>query len=302
MPILCLVCFVAAPTQINRARRAIPSAFTELVKRVATLVFGETFADQLTDLTPFQLSMRIQAPSFVDLETSTGPMRTHLFRPDGPGRYPGVILYSEIYQMTAPIARTAAVLAGHGLLVAVPDVYHEFTELGESFAYDKEGTDRGNRLKIEKEITAYDADARSVIDFFGSDEGCTGKVGTVGICLGGHLAFRAAMNEEVKAGVCFYATDIHKRSLGKGMNDNSLDRITEIQAEMLMIWGRQDPHIPAEGRRMIYDAMTAAGVSFSWHEFNGEHAFMRDEGHRYDPELALLLNSMACQHLNRHLR
>jgi carboxymethylenebutenolidase len=53
---------------------------------------------------------------------------------------------------------------------------------------------------------------------------------------------------------------------------------------------------------MIYDAMTAAGVSFSWHEFNGEHAFMRDEGHRYDPELALLLNSMACQHLNRHLR
>ncbi|EMB15557.1 dienelactone hydrolase family protein [Rhodopirellula europaea] len=246
--------------------------------------------------------MRIQAPSFVDLETPTGPMRTHLFRPDGSGRYPGVILYSEIYQMTAPIARTAAVLAGHGLLVAVPDVYHEFTELGESFAYDKEGTDRGNRLKIEKEITAYDADARSVIDFFGGDEGCTGKVGTVGICLGGHLAFRAAMNEEVDAGVCFYATDIHKRSLGKGMNDNSLDRIPEIEAEMLMIWGRQDPHIPAEGRRMIYDAMTAAGVSFSWHEFNGEHAFMRDEGHRYDPELALLLNSMACQHLNRHLR
>ena len=86
------------------------------------------------------------------------------------------------------------------------------------------------------------------------------------------------------------------------MNDNSLDRIPEIKAEMLMIWGRQDPHIPAEGRRMIYDAMTAAGVSFSWHEFNGEHAFMRDEGHRYDPELAMLLNSMACQHLNRHLR
>ena len=291
-----------APLDANRAQQAIPFVFVELVKRVAILVFGELFAVPLTDLTPSRLSMRIQAPSFVDLETPTGPMRTHLFRPDGPGRYPGVILYSEIYQMTAPIARTAAVLAGHGLLVAVPDVYHEFTELGESFAYDKEGTDRGNRLKIEKEITAYDADARSVIDFFVGDEGCTGKVGTVGICLGGHLAFRAAMNEEVDAGVCFYATDIHKRSLGKGMNDNSLDRIPEIKAEMLMIWGRQDPHIPAEGRRMIYDAMTAAGVSFSWHEFNGEHAFMRDEGHRYDPELALLLNSMACQHLNSHLR
>jgi carboxymethylenebutenolidase len=28
-------------------------------------------------------------------------------------------------------------------------------------------------------------------------------------------------------------------------------------------------------------------VNFTWHEFNGAHAFMRDEGPRYDPELAL---------------
>ncbi len=76
-------------------------------------------------------------------------MRTHLFRPQGrPGaKFPGLMLFSEIYQMTSPIARTAAVLAGHGYLVAVPDVYHEFTELGEVFAYDKAGTDRGNALK-----------------------------------------------------------------------------------------------------------------------------------------------------------
>ncbi|MCC9657235.1 dienelactone hydrolase family protein [Rhodopirellula halodulae] len=246
--------------------------------------------------------MRIQAQSHVDLQTPSGPMRTHLFRPDGPGRYPGVILFSEIYQMTAPIARTAALIAGHGLTVAVPDVYHEYTELGEAFQYDKEGTDRGNKLKIEKEISAYDADARTVIDFFLQDEHCTDQVGSVGICLGGHLAFRAAMNPEVKSGVCFYATDIHKRSLGRGMNDNTLDRMDEVHAEMMMVWGRQDPHISGEGRRLIYDAMTSANIHFSWHEFNGEHAFMRDEGHRYDPELALLLNSMMCKHLNRHLK
>ncbi len=53
-----------------------------------------------------------------------------------------------------------------------------------------------------------------------------------------------------------------------------------------MIWGRQDPHIPREGRRVIHDAMDDAELDFTWHEVNGQHAFIRDEGHRYDPELA----------------
>ena len=49
--------------------------------------------------------MRLQPLSHVDLATPYGPMRTHLFRPDGEGPYPGVILFAEIYQMTGPIAR-----------------------------------------------------------------------------------------------------------------------------------------------------------------------------------------------------
>jgi carboxymethylenebutenolidase len=252
--------------------------------------------------------MRIQPTAFVDLSTPLGPMRTHLFRPlptrnaDQVAKYPAVLLYSEIYQMTGPIARTAAMLAGQGFLVAVPDVYHEFTEPGEVFAYDKAGTDRGNELKITKELRSYDADSRAVIDYLLVDPGCTGRIGAMGICLGGHLAFRAAMNSEVLACVCFYATDIHKGSLGKGLKDDSLARIPEIHGELMMVWGRQDPHIPAAGRRLIYDSLSAAGTSFSWHEFNGEHAFMRDEGHRYDPALAHTIYGMAFEHLTTHLK
>ena len=52
-----------------------------------------------------------------------------------------------------------------------------------------------------------------------------------------------------------------------------------------MIWGRQDPHIPREGRALIYQTLTKAGVTFTWHEFNAAHAFIRDEGPRY-PALA----------------
>jgi carboxymethylenebutenolidase len=126
-------------------------------------------------------------------------------------------------------------------------------------------------------------------------------LGTVGICIGGHLAFRAGMNPEVLAGACFYATDIHKRSLGLGMKDDTLDRAAEINGEMLMIWGRQDPHVPEEGRRLIQARMSEAGIHYTWHEFNGAHAFMRDEGPRYDPALALLCYRMVIDLLKRKL-
>jgi carboxymethylenebutenolidase len=223
----------------------------------------------------------------VDLSTQNGLMRTEVLQPVAPGRYPGLVLFSEIFQITAPIRRTAALLAGHGFVVAVPEVYHEFLPAGTVLAYDTAGAEQGNQLKTTKTVASYDDDARATLAFLRAHPACTGKLGVMGMCLGGHLAFRAAMNPDVRAGVCFYATDIHKRSLGKGMNDDSLDRLKEIKGELFMAWGKQDPHVPREGRALIYNAMTDAGLNFTWHEFNGQHAFLRDEGHRYDPELAL---------------
>ena len=236
-----------------------------------------------------------------DLPTQTGPMRTAILRPVAPGKYPGVLLFSEIFQITEPIRRTAAILAGHGFLVAVPEVYHEFLPAGTVLAYDATGAERGNQLKTAKTIASYDDDARAALAFLKSHPACTGKLGVMGMCLGGHLSFRAAMNPEVSAGVCLYATDIHKRSLGKGMSDDSLDRMKEIKGELLMIWGRQDPHVSREGRSLIYNAMTDAGLNFSWHEFNGQHAFIRDEGHRYDAELAFKCYGLALELLKRKL-
>jgi carboxymethylenebutenolidase len=245
--------------------------------------------------------MTINDNEVVDLPTPTGPMRTYILRPAAAGRYPGIVLFSEIFQVTGPIRRTAAFLAGHGWVVAVPEVYHELEPAGSVIAYDAAGAERGNAHKIAKPVSAYDADARVVIAHLQSRPDCTGKLGCCGICLGGHLSFRCAMNPQILAAACFYATDIHQRSLGQGKNDNSLDRIPEIKAELLMIWGRQDPHIPTAGRQLIYSALCSAGVSFTWHEFNGQHAFLRDEGPRYDPALARLCYELALELFQRNL-
>jgi carboxymethylenebutenolidase len=244
--------------------------------------------------------MIIVNDEYVTLDTPSGPMRTHIIRPATPGRYPGVVFYSEIFQITAPVRRMAAMLAGHGYIVAMPEIYHEYEPAGTILAYDQAGSDRGNILKTTKPVAAYDADARAVLDHLKSRPDCTGHLGAMGICIGGHLAFRAAMNPDVLATACFYATDIHKSALGKG-GDDSLQRAKDIKGELLMIWGRQDPHIPLEGRMKVLARVNELGIRLSWHEVNGAHAFMRDEGLRYDPELAYSLYGLVFDLFHRKL-
>jgi carboxymethylenebutenolidase len=237
----------------------------------------------------------------VDLPTMAGPMRTHLFRPAAPGRYPGLVLYSEIFQVTGPIRRTAAMMAGHGFSVAVPEVYHELEAPGTVLGYTPEGSARGNAHKVAKSLESYDSDARACIAFLKDAPHCTGRIGAMGMCLGGHLAFRAALQPEILAAACLYPTDLHKRSLGKGSADDSLDRVREIGGELLMIFGRQDPHIPAEARAAIYQALSGAERHFEWHEFNAAHAFLRDEGNRYNPSLAHLTYGLVVELFRRKL-
>ena len=245
--------------------------------------------------------MTLKEEFSVDVPTPTGAMRTYFLRPAVEGAYPGIILYSEIFQMTGPIRRTAALLAGHGYLVAVPEVYHELEPAGTVLAYDQAGADTGNAHKYGKELSAYDSDARALIDHLKSRDDCNGNLGAMGICLGGHLAFRTAMNPEILATACFYATDIHSHSLGRGKNDDSLPRAAEIKGELLHIWGRQDPHVPLEGRNRVKARLDEVDANFQWFEVNGAHAFMRDEGYRYDPELARRCYDLVLDLFHRNL-
>jgi|ERR1041384_5535181 hypothetical protein len=49
------------------------------------------------------------------------------------------------------------------------------------------------------------------------------------------------------------------------------------------------------------DALCAVNANFTWHEFNGQYAFIRDEGHRYDPALAMQCSQMALELFHRKL-
>ncbi|OJT12963.1 hypothetical protein TRAPUB_10528 [Trametes pubescens] len=136
------------------------------------------------------------------------------------------------------------------------------------------GTDRGNKYKvsdlihcssiysdhslhqIEKEVAAYD---------------------------------EAAFDRRVLASFCFFATDIHSATLGKGKTDNSLARVRAGEltnnGEVVMIFGKQDTHVPREGRDIIRKTLEDADVTATvrsttmptFIEVQAQHAFVRDE-------------------------
>lgn len=230
--------------------------------------------------------------TYEDVKTSFGTtLRIYVFTPKINGyphaKFPGVVLYSEIYQVTGPVRRFGQRIASQGYVVVAPAIYHNFVG-PEPLAYDAEGTDEGNKYKVEKPLESYDEDNRLCCDLLYRLPQFGGRIGATGMCLGGHLAFRALLDKRVTCATCFFPTDIHTRTLALGQKDDSLVRLCEEagpEQELVLIFGTWDTHVPPEGRDLIRARLREAGVAFSFLEVHGaQHAFIRDESSkgRYD--------------------
>ena len=98
-------------------------------------------------------------------QESPGVFLYHPTVPNYPqARFPAVVVFSEIYQVTGPVARFARQIAGHGYIVAAPSSYHEFTG-PEALAYDGPGTDAGNDYKIQKVRPTTKKELRNAVFF-----------------------------------------------------------------------------------------------------------------------------------------
>lgn len=201
------------------------------------------------------------------------------------GTYPGILCYSDIFQLTAPMLRSCIRLAGYGFVAAAPEIYHRIEAPGSVIPFDDRGRTRRLEDAAKTPVAHFDEDRRAALDYLSKHPRiANSQLGAMGFCIGGHLAFRAALEPDVRATVCFYGTGIHDGKLGQDRDAGSLGRAAEIRGKLLMVWGGQDPHVPAEGRTLIDRGLRQAAVDYAAKVYPCEHAFMRDEGPRYDPE------------------
>ena len=222
----------------------------------------------------------------VGLTVGDSLMRVYVARPEPTGQYPGILFYSDIYQLGRPITLLADRLAGYGFVVAAPEIFHRLEPVGAVIEPDDIGRLRGNDNARRTAIADYDADAAAVLDWLKTQpQVLPDELGTLGFCIGGHLAFRAALRADVDAAVCCYPTGLHSGKLGRG-TANTLDRVGEIRGEVLTIFGALDPHVPPAGREAILQALDQAGITHKTLLYEANHTFMRDDGYRYDPAAA----------------
>ncbi|QLQ78055.1 hypothetical protein HG537_0A03020 [Torulaspora globosa] len=251
--------------------------------------------------------------NYHDIKTSYGSnLRIYVFTPRLTGypcaKFPGVIVYSEIYQVTGPVRRFAQRIASEGYVVVAPAIYHNFVG-PEPLNYDVEGTDRGNEFKIKKPLESYDEDNKLCCDLLQSLPHFDGKrIGATGMCLGGHLAFRALLDKRVSCATCFFPTDIHSKTLGLNKNDDSLERVSREATrdqELVLIFGTLDTHVPPAGRDLIRQSLREQCVNFTFLELNAaQHAFIRDESSkgRYDAAITQSCLGFMFEQFNRKLK
>lgn len=202
--------------------------------------------------------------------TQLGGISGYLAKPSGSGPWPGLIVIQEWWGLDPQTKSIADRFAEAGYLAFAPDLYHgELAKLGDgqtaTTLVQKYGP--GAAAELDK---AYDA-------FKGLPE-CDGKVGSVGFCFGGRMSLELGLDRPLDAVCTFY---------GGGMQQ-LFERLDQIKAPVLGLYGDQDHSIPAGAIEEFDQILDRAGVE---HEVvvypNSGHAFFRDsDPNAYRPEAA----------------
>src|SRR6266550_51577 len=100
----------------------------------------------------------IVTTEYVSITSGQSAMRTFIAAPNRPGKFPGILLYSDIFQLTGPTLRSALRLAGYGFVVAAPEIYHRIEPAGMVIPFDDEGRDRGLADAAQTSVANFDLD------------------------------------------------------------------------------------------------------------------------------------------------
>lgn len=179
---------------------------------------------------------------------------------------PGVLLLQEIFGINDNIRGLAEKLADRGFVVLAPDMFWRLERRFES--KDESRLDEAMALVQRLDFGLAGQDMAATVARLRALPGCTGRVGAVGFCLGGTLAYLAAATAKpdgrgIDAAVSYYGSGIH------GM----LELAPAIECPVLMHYGDEDPYIPGEQIALVEAAFAdrpdvtvlhyAAGHAFS---------------------------------------
>jgi carboxymethylenebutenolidase len=151
-----------------------------------------------------------------------------------PGPRPALVVLPEIYNVNEWARGVARRYADEGFVVLVPDLFWRL-EPGQYLPYTPESQQKGRDLYARLDVETSVRDIDSALSWLRARPDSNGKVGVVGFCLGGQLAFLAGVGATPDAIVSFYGTDLGR----------FLDRVPQLNVPALLHFGETDVRVPA---------------------------------------------------------
>jgi carboxymethylenebutenolidase len=219
-------------------------------------------------------------------------MGGYLARPARPGTYPGLLVLQEIFGVNAHIRDIAERFAREGYVALAPELFHRSAPGYEGRYDDIQG---GMAQATKLTPAGVEADLAAAHGYLqGHASARRDRIGVVGYCMGGRLAFLANARLPLQAAVSYY---------GGGIATALLPLADTMAGPLLLVWAGQDGYIPPEHRRSVAEALRAAGKPFVDVEFShADHGFFCDARSNYEPRAARQVWALTLAFLAAHLQ
>ncbi len=206
------------------------------------------------------------------------------------GYGPGIVVLQEIFGVNGFVRTVAHWYAAHGFVALCPDLFWrqergvELTDKGAD--WDKafvlyQGLDEAKAVE----------DSAAAVQFLRQHPACNGRVGAVGFCLGGNLAYLLAVRFTPDCVVGYYGVSIEK----------SLNEATNLTSPLLLHIAGHDRFCPPEAQAAIHHALDPNPLVTIYDYKDEDHAFGRPAGDHYNAAAAELANLRALEFFVKHL-
>ncbi len=207
------------------------------------------------------------------------------------GSGPGVVVIQEIFGVNKVMRDIADGLAAQGYVALCPDLFWRIEPGIQLTDQSQEEWQKAFDLFGKFDVDAGVKDIDATIAHLRGLDGCSGKIGAVGYCLGGLLAYLTAARTSADASVGFYGVNIQEK----------LDESKNITQPLMLHVAAKDQFVPPEAQQAVKDGL-ASNNHVTIHTYDdNDHAFARVGGEHYDKAAADLANQRTSDFFKAHL-
>jgi carboxymethylenebutenolidase len=233
----------------------------------------------------------IMSGEYMTIKTADGDFRAYVSRPVGGASGPAVVVIQEIFGVNAVMRGQTDDLARQGYVAICPDLFWRLEpgiDITDQTPEEwKQALDLMNRFDVDKGIE----DIKATIAAVRADPACTGKVGAVGYCLGGKLAFLTAARTDADACVSYY---------GVGL-ENLLGEAGKIKNPLMLHIAGEDSFSSKPAQAAVTGGLTD-NPHVTIHIYPGQdHAFARPGGEHWNAQAAALANQRTSEFFKKNI-